>query len=198
MNIQMEKYTVWIYREVLTFVDWLTALRFTATGCTTRCEVDTNFANESICLLVKNIWNDVGTIHRAQEVLTMLFLYTYNSLHWQKRFWFTLSSCSAWLFAGWNVTTWVLTVYLTEVSQFRSAQLRGRFHFLGVSPMIASCGPEKGSRTSPRCSALEASLYCAACCGGRSAVVCDWLEVLSMAWLVESSMLLNCANRWRS
>jgi hypothetical protein len=37
------------YREVLTFVDW----------CTTSCEVDTYFADESMCLLADNIWNEV-------------------------------------------------------------------------------------------------------------------------------------------
>jgi hypothetical protein len=51
-----------------------------ATGCTTGCEADTNFANESIYLLVDNIWNEVGTIQRAQGVLKMLFLYTYTFL----------------------------------------------------------------------------------------------------------------------
>jgi hypothetical protein len=35
-----------------------------------------NFANESACLMADNIWNEVATIHRSQEVLKML-----SSLH---------------------------------------------------------------------------------------------------------------------
>jgi hypothetical protein len=53
------------YREVHTFVD----------QCTAGCEVDTYFANESICLLADNVRNEVVTIHRSHEVLKMLSLY---------------------------------------------------------------------------------------------------------------------------
>jgi hypothetical protein len=35
-----------------------------------------NFASESACLMADNVWNEVVTIHRIQEVLKML-----SSLH---------------------------------------------------------------------------------------------------------------------
>jgi hypothetical protein len=44
--------------------------------CTAICKADMNFADESICLLAVNVWNEVVTIHRSQEVLKMVFLYT--------------------------------------------------------------------------------------------------------------------------
>jgi hypothetical protein len=40
--------------------------------CTAGCGVHTNSADELICLLDDNIWNEVFTIHRSQEVLKML------------------------------------------------------------------------------------------------------------------------------
>jgi hypothetical protein len=43
---------------------------------TTGCEAHTNFAKESACLRVINIPNEVVTIHRSQEVLKILSLYT--------------------------------------------------------------------------------------------------------------------------
>jgi hypothetical protein len=43
--------------------------------CTTGRERHTNFADESICLLADNVWNEVVTIDRLQEVLKMLSLY---------------------------------------------------------------------------------------------------------------------------
>jgi hypothetical protein len=36
-----------------------------------------NFADESTCLTADNAWNEVVTIHRSQEVLKMLSLYTW-------------------------------------------------------------------------------------------------------------------------
>jgi hypothetical protein len=47
-----------------------TALRFTATGAPTR------LTDESVCLAADNVRNDVVTVHRSQEVLRMLPLYT--------------------------------------------------------------------------------------------------------------------------
>jgi hypothetical protein len=40
-----------------------------------RCEAHSKFADESICLLADNVWNEVVTIHRPQMVLEMLSLY---------------------------------------------------------------------------------------------------------------------------
>jgi hypothetical protein len=40
------------------------------------CEGKTNSADESACLTAKNVHNEVVTIHRSQEVLEMLSLYT--------------------------------------------------------------------------------------------------------------------------
>jgi hypothetical protein len=34
-----------------------------------------NLANESLCLLEDNVWNEVVTIHSSKEVLKMLSLY---------------------------------------------------------------------------------------------------------------------------
>jgi hypothetical protein len=39
-------------------------------------EVHTTFADESACLTTDNVWNEVIKIHRSQEVLKMLSLYT--------------------------------------------------------------------------------------------------------------------------
>jgi hypothetical protein len=60
-----------IYREILTFAEWFTALRFTATGA----------SQEAKCIQIlpmnqHNVRNEVVTIHRSQEVLKMLSLYT--------------------------------------------------------------------------------------------------------------------------
>jgi hypothetical protein len=40
------------------------------------CEAHTNFADESACLTADNVRNEVATIHRSQEVLKVLSLYT--------------------------------------------------------------------------------------------------------------------------
>jgi hypothetical protein len=48
----------------------------------------------------------------------------------------------------WDVTTWILTLYCPELSWFRFAwTLKGCFHFDGVSPATARCGPQKCSRS---------------------------------------------------
>jgi hypothetical protein len=44
--------------------------------CAACCETHTNFAGESACLTVDSVRNEVVTIQRSQEVLTML-----SSLH---------------------------------------------------------------------------------------------------------------------
>jgi hypothetical protein len=46
--------------------------------CTAGCEAHRNFANESICLLADAVQNEVAAIHRSQEVLKILSLYTYT------------------------------------------------------------------------------------------------------------------------
>jgi hypothetical protein len=40
--------------------------------CTACSEVHMNFANESASLMADNVWNEVVTIHRSQEVLKIL------------------------------------------------------------------------------------------------------------------------------
>jgi hypothetical protein len=57
----------------------LLALNFTATGAPLAA-THTKFADESICLLADNIWNEVVTIHRPQMVLKMLSLYKWTFL----------------------------------------------------------------------------------------------------------------------
>jgi hypothetical protein len=39
--------------------------------CTAACEAHTNLADELICLLADNVWNEVVTIHRSRVVLQM-------------------------------------------------------------------------------------------------------------------------------
>jgi hypothetical protein len=50
--------------------------RFELNGelCTAGCEANTNFADESICVLADNVQNEVVTIQRSQEVLKLLSL----------------------------------------------------------------------------------------------------------------------------
>jgi hypothetical protein len=60
-----------LYRDDFYFVDWVHS-----DLCTAGCEVHTNFANKSACLTADNVQNEVVTIHRSQEVLKMLSLYT--------------------------------------------------------------------------------------------------------------------------
>jgi hypothetical protein len=42
---------------------------------TTGCKAHTNFADESACLAMDNVRNEVVTIHKSQEELKMLALY---------------------------------------------------------------------------------------------------------------------------
>jgi hypothetical protein len=58
------------------FVDLFHGSALHGDRLTAGCEAHTNFADESICLLADNVHNEVVTIHRSQEVLKMLFLYT--------------------------------------------------------------------------------------------------------------------------
>jgi hypothetical protein len=65
-----------LYRVDFYFVD-----RFHDSACykvigVLLAEGHTNSADESACLIVNNIQNKVVTIHRSQEVLKMLSLYT--------------------------------------------------------------------------------------------------------------------------
>jgi hypothetical protein len=67
-----------LYREDFYFIDRFHGSAFHGDRCTARCEARTNFAEESmrVCLLADNVRNKEVTIHRSQEVLKMLFLYT--------------------------------------------------------------------------------------------------------------------------
>jgi hypothetical protein len=65
-----------MYREDFYFVDQFHDSVLLGDQCTTGCEAHTNFADESACLMVDNVWNEVVTIHRSQEVLKMLSHYT--------------------------------------------------------------------------------------------------------------------------
>jgi hypothetical protein len=82
MNIK-ENFYVYIYREVRTFVDWVSS-NWWPTGD----EAHMNFANESVCLLANNVQNEVVTITRGVENAGHP---THRlSLHCQKRFLLTL------------------------------------------------------------------------------------------------------------
>lgn len=43
--------------------------------CTTTCEVNTNFAAESVSLMAHNIWDDVITLHKSPILQKMLYPY---------------------------------------------------------------------------------------------------------------------------
>jgi hypothetical protein len=47
------------YREDFYFVDQFHCSALQGDQCTTGCEVHTNFADESACLMVDNVWNEV-------------------------------------------------------------------------------------------------------------------------------------------
>jgi hypothetical protein len=64
-----------MYREVFYFIDWFHCSALHGSQCTAGCEVYTNIANELACLTGDNVWNEVVTIYRSQEVLKMLCLY---------------------------------------------------------------------------------------------------------------------------
>jgi hypothetical protein len=65
-----------IYRENFYSVDQFHCSTLHSGWGTACCEAHTNFANESACLMADDILNKVVTIHRSQEVLKMLSLYT--------------------------------------------------------------------------------------------------------------------------
>jgi hypothetical protein len=60
-----------MYKEVLTSVDRFPTLRFTAKGAP-----QANFSDESVFLMADKFRSEVVIIHRSQEVLKMLSLYT--------------------------------------------------------------------------------------------------------------------------
>jgi hypothetical protein len=55
----MKLFEIFMYREVLAFVDRFTAHSSAVHGewCTASCEAHANIANESVCLMASNIWN---------------------------------------------------------------------------------------------------------------------------------------------
>jgi hypothetical protein len=63
-----------IYREDFYFVVRFHSPALHSNLCTAGCEVHTNCASESACIMVTNAWIEVVTIHRSQEVLKMLSL----------------------------------------------------------------------------------------------------------------------------
>jgi hypothetical protein len=65
-----------LYREDFYFVDQFHGSALHSDWCTASCKAHTNFASESACLMADNIRTEVVTIHRSQEVLKMLSLYT--------------------------------------------------------------------------------------------------------------------------
>jgi hypothetical protein len=64
------------YREYFYFVDRFHGSALHGCRCADCCEAHTNFADESACLTADNIWNEVVTIQRSQEVLKMLSICT--------------------------------------------------------------------------------------------------------------------------
>jgi hypothetical protein len=62
-------------REDFYFVDQFHGSALHGDRCTAGCEVHTNFADESGCLMADNVRNEVVVIYRSQEVLKMLSLY---------------------------------------------------------------------------------------------------------------------------
>jgi hypothetical protein len=67
---------VTIYREDFYFVFQFHGSALHGDRCTAGCEAHTNSADILICLLTDNVRNEVVTIHRSQEVVKMLSLYT--------------------------------------------------------------------------------------------------------------------------
>jgi hypothetical protein len=65
-----------LYKEDFCFVDRFHGSALHGEQCAACCEAHTNFTDESACLMADNVWNEVVTIHRSQDVLKMLSLYT--------------------------------------------------------------------------------------------------------------------------
>jgi hypothetical protein len=66
---------VCIYREDIYFVDRVHGSAFHGDRGTACNDAHTNFADESTCLLIDNVRNEVLTIHRPHRALKMLSLY---------------------------------------------------------------------------------------------------------------------------
>jgi hypothetical protein len=64
------------YRADFYFVSLFHSSALHGDGCIDGCESHTNIADESACLTASNFRIKVITIHRSQEVLKMLSLYT--------------------------------------------------------------------------------------------------------------------------
>jgi hypothetical protein len=60
LNVQRDSHPFWLFH---------------GNRLTAGCEAHTDFDDESICMLADNVWNEVVTIHRLQEVLQMLSPY---------------------------------------------------------------------------------------------------------------------------
>jgi hypothetical protein len=76
MEVMMrERNSLTLYKEDFYFVDLFHGSAHYGDQCIARCEVHTNFTNESAFLTASNIQNEVVTIHSLQQVLKMLSLY---------------------------------------------------------------------------------------------------------------------------
>jgi hypothetical protein len=62
LRIQRGSYLCWLVHGSALHSNW----------CTISCKADTDFADESMCLLADNIKTEVLRIHRSQKVLKML------------------------------------------------------------------------------------------------------------------------------
>jgi hypothetical protein len=65
-----------LYREDFYFVDRFHGSALHGDRGAASREEHTNFADESACLTTDNVRNEVVTIHRSQEMLKILSLYT--------------------------------------------------------------------------------------------------------------------------
>jgi hypothetical protein len=65
-----------MHREYFYFLDRFHGFVLHGDLYTADCEAYTNFADDSACTTVDNIRNEIVTIHRSQQVLKMLSLYT--------------------------------------------------------------------------------------------------------------------------
>jgi hypothetical protein len=65
-----------LYRDDFYFVDQFHGSVLHSDRCTAGREVYKKFADESACLTADNVQNEVVIIHRSQEALKMLSIYT--------------------------------------------------------------------------------------------------------------------------
>jgi hypothetical protein len=70
------------YREVLTIVDQVTFLHFTATGAPPALR-RIRILLINLCVLADNLWNEVITIIRSQDVFKILSLSIADRSHFQ-------------------------------------------------------------------------------------------------------------------